>query len=63
MAIVAGGPQEVQYIDGLKLSVVSDVNMSVNVDFSDPITKDMVPQGMRSLCKSAPLLIYRALTM
>jgi hypothetical protein len=51
VAIFAGGPIETQYIDGLKISVLSTQNMTMNVDLITPIDSTMVPQGTRSLCK------------
>jgi hypothetical protein len=49
--IFAGGPIETQYMDGLKVSVLSSANMSMNVDLVTPIDMTMVPQGTRSLCE------------
>jgi hypothetical protein len=51
ISITAGGPQEMTFMDGLRLSVLSSVNMSMNVDLLTPISFSDVPQGTRSLCK------------
>lgn len=58
VSINAGGPVETQYMDGLKISVISSANMSMNVDLITPIGLSMVPQGTRSLCEDAAFL-YR----
>ena len=49
--IAAGGRQDVEFIDGLRFSVLSDTNLTMNVDVFSPIPPDMIPQGMKSLCK------------
>jgi hypothetical protein len=54
IAIAAGGPQEVTFMDGLRLSVLSSVNMTMNVDLLTPVSFTDVPQGTRSLCKINP---------
>ena len=56
VSIYAGGPIETQYMDGLKISVISNANMSMNVDLITPIDLSMVPQGTRSLCKDITMM-------
>lgn len=49
--IFGGGRQELEFADGLRFSVLSDINMTMNVDFFSPIPQNMIPDGMKSLCK------------
>jgi hypothetical protein len=49
--IVGGGRQDVEFIDGLRFSVLSDQNMTMNVNFFSPIPPGLIPAGMTSLCK------------
>jgi hypothetical protein len=49
--IVGGGRQDVEFIDGLRFSILSDQNLTMNVNFFSPIPPSLVPTGMTSLCK------------
>jgi hypothetical protein len=49
--VVAGGRQDVEFVDGLRFSVFPNQNLSMNVDFFSPIPPDMIPTGMKALCK------------
>jgi hypothetical protein len=51
VSINGGGPVETQYMDGFKVSVISNANMSMNVDLLTPVDLSMVPQGTISLCE------------
>jgi hypothetical protein len=46
-----GGRQDVEFVDGLRFSVISNENFTMNVDFFSPIPPTLIPPGMKSLCK------------
>jgi len=52
LQVLGGGRQEYEFVDGLRMSVLSDANMTMNVDIFSQIPTNMIPKGFRSLCKS-----------
>jgi hypothetical protein len=51
LQVWAGGRQEMEFIDGTRFSVLSDTNLTMNVDLFSPVPAELIPQGMKSLCK------------
>lgn len=53
------GVQEAQFVDGLRISVVAEKPMGVNIDLKSGVQKVGMPTGMRSLSRSHRMLLMR----
>lgn len=47
--VTAGGRQEAEFVDGLRMSIVSQADVAVNVDLTNGIAPETLPEGTRSL--------------
>jgi hypothetical protein len=59
VSVFAGGPQEIEYMDGLRLSILSTSNMLVNVNLASPLDTTLLPSGTKSLCKYYNIRLLR----
>jgi hypothetical protein len=47
--ITSGGRQEAEFVDGLRFSMISRDNLTMNVDLKNGIAPESLPEGTRSL--------------
>lgn len=47
--VTAGGRQEAEFVDGLRLSMVTEANVGVNVDLTNGVAAQSLPAGTASL--------------
>lgn len=46
MNITTGGKQEAEFVDGLRVAVVSPINTTMNIDIRNGISQDALSKGM-----------------
>lgn len=46
--VTAGGRQEAEFVDGLRFSMVSQENLTMNVDLKNGVAREVIPSGIAS---------------